>query len=87
MSKLNEIIEAYGAIEAAERHYREILREALNNNEVQQIDVATALKRTRETIRQDAMTDEQREEFRRADAARKRRRRQAAAKGATTPKN
>lgn len=81
MSKLNQIIEAYNAIDAAERHYREILREALANGEVQQVDVATALKRTREMIRRDAMTEQQREEIRRADAERKRQQRQSQTEG------
>ncbi len=84
---MNEIIEAYNAIDAAERHYRDILRRYLADGEVQQVDVATALKRTREMIRRDAMTEEQREEIRRADAERKRQQRQPKTKGATSPQN
>jgi hypothetical protein len=83
VSKLNEIIEAWNAIDAAERHYREILRTYLASGEVQQVDVARELGRTREMIRRDAMTEEQREEIRRADAERKRQLRGSKPKGVT----
>lgn len=81
MSKLNEIIEAWNAIDAAERHYRETLRTYLASGEVQQVDVARELGRTREMIRRDAMTEDQREEIRRADAERKRQLRGSKSKG------
>jgi hypothetical protein len=87
VNKLTEIIEAYRAIDAAERHYREVLRKHLTSGAVQQVDVATALNRTREMIRRDAMTEEQREEIRRADAERKRQLRQPQTKGVQTPQS
>lgn len=71
---LPEIVAAWEAIEAAVEHYRAVLREALAAG-VPQGDIAEALDRTREMIRQDAMTDEQRAEMRRAAAERQQRRR------------
>ena len=87
MSKLNEIIDAWNAIDAAERHYREILRRYLASGEVQQVEVATAIKRTREMIRRDAMTEEQREEIRKADAERKRQLRGTKTQGGDKSRN
>ncbi|MGS2615149.1 hypothetical protein ACVCAH_11580 [Micromonospora sp. LZ34] len=75
MKELNEIVQAFHAIDAAERHYREVLRKHLTAGTVQQVDVVKALNRTREMIRRDAMTEEERAEMRRADAERKRARR------------
>ena len=77
MNELNEIIEAYHAIDAAERRYREVLRKHLKAGTVQQVDVANSLKRTREMIRRDAMTEEERDRLRQIDAERKRLRRTA----------
>lgn len=73
MSKLQKIVEAYRAIGAAEENYRQLLRDALAKGEVRQVDVAKALDLTREKIRRDAMTEEQREALRRADVERRRR--------------
>jgi hypothetical protein len=72
VSPLEEIIEAYRAIDAAWTNYRAVLRKHLAAKNVQQVDVVGALGRTREMIRRDAMTDEQREEMRQVDAKRKR---------------
>lgn len=72
VSTLNEIVKAFNAIDEAERRYRALLREALAAGKVQQVEVSKALNRTREMIRRDAMTDEQREALRRADAERRR---------------
>ncbi len=82
MSTLRDIVEAFHAIEAAELRYRTILREALAKGDVQQVEVAKALDRTREMIRRDAMTDEQRDALRRADAERRRHARGARASDA-----
>lgn len=71
MSTLKDVIEAYRAISKAEQRYRETLREALKLG-VQQVEISKALDRTREMIRRDAMTEEQRERMRLADAERKR---------------
>ena len=72
VKELEEIVQAFRAIDAAERHYRTVLRKHLKARAVQQVDVATALKRTREMIRRDAMTEEERDRLRQADAGRKR---------------
>lgn len=74
MSTLQDVIKAFNAINAAEQYYREVLREALSSG-VQQVEIAKALDRTREMIRRDAMTDEQRATLRRADLERRRARR------------
>lgn len=71
VSTLEDVIKAYQAIGEAERIYRETLRRALSAG-TQQVEIAKALDRTREMIRRDAMTDEQREQIRRADAERRR---------------
>lgn len=74
VSNLDDVIEAYNAISEAELRYRAVLRDALSSG-VQQVAISKALNRTREMIRRDAMTEEQRDQMRRADAARKRGRR------------
>lgn len=74
VTTLQDVIEAFNAIEEAERRYREVLRTALAGG-VRQAEIAKALNRTREAVRQDAMTDEQREEIRRKVAERMRVRR------------
>ncbi|MEU8334740.1 hypothetical protein [Micromonospora tulbaghiae] len=78
MKELEEIVKAFRAIDAAERHYRTVLRKHLKAGRVQQVDVANALKRTREMIRRDAMTEEERDRIRQADAERKRAKRAGA---------
>ncbi len=72
VKELDEIVQAFHAIDAAERRYREILRMHLKAKTVQQVEVSKALNRTREMIRRDAMTDEERAELRRAESERKR---------------
>lgn len=72
---MQDVIEAYRAIAQAEERYRETVRAAIANK-VPQIEIATALGRTREMIRRDAMTDEQREELRRVESEKARQRRQ-----------
>lgn len=69
---LEEIIRAFEAIDAAESHYRNVLRRHLASGTVRQVDVAKRLDRTREMVRRDAMDEEQRAEMRRLDAQRKR---------------
>lgn len=77
MTTLQEIVEAHRAIGAARQRYRELLRAGIKSNTVKQSEVAKALDVTRETIRRDAMTDKERDEIRRADAARARKARGA----------
>lgn len=85
MSTLNDVIEAWRAIDAAEQRYRAILRQALDGG-VQQAEISRALGRTRESIRQDALSEEERAEIRRRDAERKRNRTKKVT-GGQTPKN
>lgn len=71
---MQDVIEAYHEISRAEARYRETLRTALADG-VTQTAISKALERTREMIRQDAMTEEQRAEMRKAAARRQQRRR------------
>ena len=71
---MQDVIEAFNAIEAARERYRETVRTAIADG-VSQTHIAKALDRTREMIRRDAMTDEQREELKKAEADRLRKRR------------
>lgn len=68
---MDDVIKAWNAIDEARLRYQETLRDALATG-VPQVEIATALNRTREMIRRDAMTDEEREALRRTDAERKR---------------
>jgi len=81
MSTVPEVVEAWNAIERAEAHYREVLRSALAVRGTQ-AQLMTALGRSREQLRQDAMTDAERDAIRAADADRKRRLREAASANA-----
>lgn len=76
---MQDVIDAYRAITAAEERYRETVRAAIADG-VPQVKIAKALDRTREMIRRDAMTDEQRAELRRIEADRARQRRGSDAK-------
>lgn len=67
---MKDVIDAWNGITRAWDHYRATLREALAND-VQQAEIARALNRTREMIRRDAMTPEQRDALRRAESERK----------------
>ena len=71
---MQDVIEAFNAIEAARERYRETVRAAISDG-VTQTQIAKALDRTREMIRRDAMTDEQREVLRKAETERLRSRR------------
>lgn len=73
-SALAEIVEAWEAISAATDRYRSVLGDGLASG-VQQSDIAEVLDRSREMIRQDAMTDEQRAAMRAAAAQRQSNRR------------
>jgi len=74
-----DVIEAWQAAKLAEDHYRDVLREAVKVRGTQ-AELITALNRSRETLRFDAMTDEQQEAARQADLDRKARRRERASK-------
>lgn len=73
MVTLKDIVEAHRAITEARERYRELLRAGLADG-VTQSQIARALDVTRETVRRDALPDDQREALRRADAERKRER-------------
>ncbi len=59
VTTLQDVIDAFAAIEAARERYRETVRAAIADG-VSQSEIARRLDRTREMIRRDAMTDEQR---------------------------
>ena len=75
---MQDVIEAWDATRKAEQQlreaqerYREIVRGAVADG-VPQVQIAKALDRTREMIRRDAMTDEQRAGLRKTETARMR---------------
>lgn len=76
-AELAAVADAYRGIDDATERYRERLRKALSRG-VRQVDVATRLGRTEESIRQDRMTEEQREALREAARSRQARVRQRA---------
>lgn len=78
VTSLQDVIEAWNATQEAERQlreaqerYREIVRAAVTDG-VPQVQIAKALDRTREMIRRDAMTDEQRASLRKTETHRMR---------------
>lgn len=79
MATTEDVIRAHAAIAQAQERYRVTLREALQERGAQ-ARIAQALGVTREKLRQDAMTEVEREEVRAADAARKAEVRQKAKK-------
>ena len=68
--EVQEVIKAYQAIGKAEQRYQTLLRTALATRG-NQARIAEALGVTREKLRQDAMSEGEREEVRAADAKRK----------------
>jgi len=75
MTTLDDIAEAFEAIGRARAHYRDTLKAGLAAG-VPQVDISDRLDRTRETLRRDAMNEEELAAHRAAD---RRRRRGAAA--------
>ena len=71
---MKDVIDAWNAIGQAEERYRETVRAAITDG-VPQVRIAEAIGRTREMIRRDAMSDEQREALKRTEAERLRKRR------------
>lgn len=71
---MQDVIDAYNAIEEARERYRETVRAALSDG-VSQTAIAKALDRTRESIRRDGMPAEQREALEAAERERLRKRR------------
>jgi hypothetical protein len=77
MATEDEVVEAFEAIEKAWENYRTKLRSHLADGVAEgasgrQARLSKRLDRTREMLRRDAMTDEQREALRRIEAERKR---------------
>lgn len=70
MATVEEVIKAHADIGKAQERYRLLLREATQERGAQ-TRIAEALGVTRETLRQDAMTDDERQAVRDADARRK----------------
>lgn len=73
---MQDVIEAWQDIARAEERYRETVRAAIADG-VTQVAISKALDRTREMIRRDAMTDEQRQELHRVESERLRKRRES----------
>lgn len=76
---VDDVVEAFNAIDKAWQGYRATLRACLAEGAAEgvagrQAEISRRLDRTREMLRRDAMTDEQREALRLAEAERKRRR-------------
>jgi hypothetical protein len=76
VTTLQEMIDAYNAIETAWENYRAAVRKAIASG-VRQSDIARQIKRTREMIRRDAMPEDQRKALAEAEKERLRRRRTA----------
>ena len=77
VTSVDDVVTAYSKIEQAWEQYRATLRECLAEGEAEgvqgrQAEISRRLGRTREAIRQDAMTDEDRERLRKAEADRRR---------------
>lgn len=70
MATIEDVVQAHAEITRAEQRYRELLREALDIRGAQTA-IAEALGVTREKVRQDAMTEAEREVLRVSDAKRK----------------
>jgi hypothetical protein len=77
MPSTDEVVRDFNAIEQAWEKYRATLRACIAEGEAEgitgrQAELVKKLGRTREMLRRDAMTDEQREQLRIAEAERKR---------------
>lgn len=77
MPDVDDVVEAFNAIEAAWERYRATLRACLAEGAAEgiagrQAEISRRLDRTREMLRRDAMTKEQREALRATEADRKR---------------
>jgi hypothetical protein len=91
MPSVDDVVEAFNGIEKAWEHYRDTLRACLAEGTAEgisgrQAEIARRLKRTREMLRRDAMTEEQREALRMTEAERKRVAKKAAAPAKRTRK-
>jgi len=76
MPSVDDVVSAYHAIGEAWETYRATLRACIEEGGAEgrtgrQAEISRRIGRTRETLRQDAMTPEQREQLRRAEADRR----------------
>lgn len=88
MPSVDDVVNAYSAIEQAWEHYRQTLRACIEEGSAEgksgrQAEISQRIGRTREALRQDAMTADQRKALRETEAER---RRAAAATKKTTPR-
>lgn len=77
MPDVDDVVEAFNAIDRAWENYRATLRASLAESAAEgisgrQAEISRRLGRTREMLRRDAMTEDQREALRLAEAERKR---------------
>lgn len=78
MPSVDEVVNAFNEIERAWERYRETLRACLKEGEDEgrsgrQAEISRRIGRSREILRQDAMTDEEREQIRQREASRRHR--------------
>lgn len=79
VTTINDVIAAYQKIGEAELNYRATLREALTEGAVTQAEVSRKLDRNRETLRQDALPEDERTALRDKELKRQQARRAEAA--------
>lgn len=76
------VVAAFQKIEEAERNYRTALRTAIAEGpQGTQAEIGRRINRNRETLRQDALSEEERTALREKEVERQRARREAAKKG------
>jgi hypothetical protein len=68
----DEIVAAYQEIGRARERYRQLLRAGIDHDRVNQTAIGKRIGKTREKVRQDAMTDEELEALRGIERDRKR---------------
>lgn len=81
MTTIDDVVAAYQGIEEAEVNYRATLRQALAEGTVTQAELSRRLGRNRDSLRQDAMPEEERKKLREKEVERQRARRKAAKGG------
>lgn len=77
MPSVDDVVNAYNAIEEAWENYRKTLRACIEEGSAEgrtgrQAEISRRIGRTREALRQDAMTNEERAALRQAEAERRR---------------
>lgn len=77
MTSIDDVEQAFRAIDQAERGYRETVRKALAEKTTTQAEISRRLGRSREMLRQDAMSEDERAAIRATELERQRARRAA----------